>query len=490
MTVHEISHSRLRVDPDGPSPAEPLLALDTGVPAGGFPAQRISALARRGGILVYGDRAVPWPTTRLLTFNGRLYLCGPWVAGTTLDELVSAGGVSDDTVAAVAQGMAKAVETGGHILCNTGTSLVTDDGGVLLLDDELAGEINRYLPLERRRQTVFPYRINRLLGQSAGVYQTGAVLWHLVTGQPVCREPTEEKSDRCHDRVRSHPAIHRVAPRIRPDVARSIERLITDPDDPEGVRTIRKIAAAAQNQGIGEEISDEEARRRRQAAEESVRKSDRSWARRQFVQHRGRTVLIAVVLAVLVGTVPFQIIRNRLSPPSTAGLGPVDVATRFYEAWQDFDHAVMDDALAKGVADGLMKEVTNVFVMARVQTAYGSEGNIVSAPDWIAAGKPQDKLPYGPVITDFTVLRRGETETFIVVDYEMWRPDSPDEEEGAPFGTVSVMRDRLTLTTTRWGWEISEIITTMTTPPTAVPPAAPAVSLSPGSETQKVRNEA
>jgi hypothetical protein len=480
LNITTISHRRLLVETEGQNGTDRLLALDTGIPSGGFAAQRISALARNGGILVSPGGVLPWGISRIVTSDGRIFLCGPWLEGITLDEALEHQGYAPDPshVRAVARGLATAIAPGGHVLCNTGTSLLTRDGGLLLLEASLAGEINRYLPLERQQTAVFPYTFSRLEGTAAWAYQCGTLIGHLVTGRPLCTGETREEADRCHDRLRSEPGLHRLQPSLHSRATELVESLIRSPRDPEAITAIRSIGDIAETGNLLEEIDPAEVQRRRDAAVSAVEKSARSWGRRQFVHHRGRTIAVALLAAVLIGTIPFQMIKSRLTPPSTAGLEPKSLASAFYDAWEDMDHITMDEALARGTADDLVKEVTNVYVMDRVQLAHTMEGSIMSAREWLAAGRPDGKLPYGPIVSTISILRQGEEEVVVQVEYELWRPapaadvfpDATDTE--GLVATRSTVRDRLTMTPSRWGWEISGIASKLLTGPEPVPAGA------------------
>ncbi len=463
MNITVISPRRLLVETEAGTTTEKLLALDTGIPSGGLPAQRIGALASKGGVLVSSRGTVPWRISRIVSHGGRIFLCGPWLDGITVDEALERSGESPDSalIATVAQGLAVAVAPGGHVLCNTGTSLVTPDGSFLLLESSLAEEINRHLTLNERRNTVFPYRFTRLEGTATSVYQCGSLLGHIVTGSRLCSGDTQEDADRCHDRLRAAPGIHRLQPFLSSEMVELLESLITTPDAPasNSAETIREIARIAKSGPLLDEIDSAEAERRREVAAAAAGKSDRSWTRRQFMHHRGRTIAIAVLAALLIGSIPYQMIKSRLTPPSTAGMDPKSVVTVFYDAWQVLDHITMDETLARGVAGDLVREVTNVYVMDRVKMAYTMEGDIMPATEWIAAGRPDGKLPYGPVVAVSRILRQGEEEVLVQVDYELWRP-VPTDEEGL-IVTSSTVQDRLTLTPSRWGWEISAISTTI-----------------------------
>ncbi len=124
-----------------------------------------------------------------------------------------------------------------------------------------------------------------------------------------------------------------------------------------------------------------------------LRRDSGSGADAVSFRRRGTVIAASIVIALVAGAIPFQIVRNRLAPPVTAGLSPERLATLFYESWAMLDHETMDDALAKGVAAGILREVTNLYVVDRVQFAHSMEDRVIPAAEWIARGQTGEQDP-------------------------------------------------------------------------------------------------
>lgn len=471
MTIEQLTNLRIHVVVDE---GRSLLGISSGVSSTGFAAQKVSAQAVHGGLLIGDGRSTPWPVERVVPYEGVLYLCGPWIEGRTVSEVLE-DSPSDDTqtrraaistiLSATATALAASRETDAptHALCSVHTSLVTPDNALLFFDQRLVHEIERYAPFEARKRSFLPYLTRRLDPWGRGVYIAATITWHAISGNPVCQPEeivSEADSERRHDLLRRTPNIHRVAPRTPEVVATALAALIATPG--RGTQgTLSMLEDAIESNGLVEDISQTEAERRIQEGNESFEKTERGLARRVFVRTRGRTIALIIAGIALVGIIPFQIVRARLAPPVTAGMRPGEIVSTFYDAWGSLDHVFMDDALAKGIGRGIVREVTNVYVVDRVRFAHEMGSELMPVEDWIAADAPEDSTPYGPLIHEVTTLRQDENEAVFVVEYDLWRPTTQDSstETGETLLTVVRRREQLTLTPDRSGWQISDLQT-------------------------------
>jgi len=465
MTIVPLSNNRIEVIQESPGQSR-LLGISTGVPAKGFAAQKITAAARGDAALATDDRLRPWRIVRVIPFEEHLYLCGPCIEGITVEELLEnpAGPPSiEEGISAIIRAISENVDSGDYRFCNTATSLITPTGEVLLLPARLADEVNGYLPLPRRRDVLHPYRPSTLAPREQQVYLCGALIWEAITGTRLCTGADETISDACHQEVRRTAAIHRAAPETRSAISDALPNLFRSPSEVTAA-SLHAIAREIRVAGFREEIDDAETVRRRTAAEEMSERERRRMAGRTFLRTRGPRIALIAAAVVLAGTIPFHIVRARLTPPSIAGLPPAEVAAAYYDAWRALDHVVMDEALADGVGTGIVREVTNVFVMDRVQVAQTMESRLTPVDQWIAAGRPDDTVPYGPHALELRVRSRSETSVTLTADYQLWRPAPADEDTAGVVATrvlVETRRDVLELTPNRWGWEISRLDTTI-----------------------------
>jgi hypothetical protein len=423
----------------------------------------VSAAARSGGQIVTGDRFEPWPVRRLVEHEGEFYLCGAEHAGRTLAELLREAPLTNTGwLPGFLSSCVSALHHEDLSLANVTTTLVSDSGDVLFLHRNLAEEINKHLPLPERRQSHFPYRLERPTAHDTEVYQILAILYHALTGVPVCDGEEAQAAARCHSASLEKAPLHLHRPELNGTVCSLIEDGLTR-SEARTVDLLPRILKELETEGIVDTTDPEEIETRRAAAEERSTRNRAGNRRREFLRNHGRTILLAALSLILVLYLPVTILRNHLEPPATAGMGPREVATTYYEAWNELDHILMEDTLARGVARGTIREVTNVYVMDRVQTAQQWESLLMQAEEWLAAGRPEGRMPYGIVDLNTELLSQGAESATVRAAYEIWRPESSQNPDGTTETIANRSRavDRLTLSPTDHGWEISEIRTTI-----------------------------
>ncbi|MFW5695155.1 MAG: hypothetical protein ACOCYB_08295 [Alkalispirochaeta sp.] len=458
MEVQRLSSDRLQVVLDG----EQFLAVRTGIPARGFAAQRVSAAARAGGQIVSGDRFTPWPVKRLIEHDGEFYLCGPPREGQTPAELLTTAPMSEPGwIPGFLRACVSALQHEDLSLANVTTSLVGPAGEVLFLHREPAEEINKHLPLPERRVSHFPYRLERPSRLETEVYQVLAILYHALSGVRLCDEQDAEASARCHAASLEKAPLHVHRPELHSTMCSLIEDGLTR-SEARTADVLPRILSVIEAEGIVDCRDPDEQDARRTAAEERATKNRAGNRRREFLRRHGRALILAAVAVVAVLYLPVTIIRNRLEPPATAGMGPREVVETYYHAWNELDHMRMEDTLARGVGRGTIREVTNVYVIDRVQTAQQWESILMQAEAWLAADRPAERMPYGIVDLEVQLMSEGAESATVIAEYEIWRPERSDERD-APTETIAIRSrvvDRLTLAPTKHGWEISDIRTT------------------------------
>lgn len=444
---------------------EHLLAIRTGIGPRGYVAQQVTAAARHGALLVKDDRVDPWPIRRVALIDGEYYLVGPYTEGKTLAELLQERTMTEpDWLPALVRAVRYSLNHDDIRPTSLATSLVTTEGAVLMLDARPAREISRSMAGELRKTLVAPYNDDRLTGSAAVVYQLAAIAYHALTGSP---PPIQDE-----DRAQVIPPVHTRAPAVLPEVSSLIDGVLSLETIGDAA-TLDEILRRVRDNGNRwfENITPDEQAARRESAERALDQAHKERGRRTFWRrHRARIALIAVI-SIIVGAVPFTMIRNSLQPPSTAGFAPEEVASGFYRAWTELDHIFMDDAVARGVARDIIREVTNIYVMDRVQTAHELHSRFVSPRAWLDAGSPPDRMAYGVSESTIRVVHREPERVTIEAEYYLWRPDQPDQldQQGQPddaeipaTGALKThRRDRMVLAPTRHSWEIIDYSTTI-----------------------------
>lgn len=445
--MKRISENRLTLEDQG----EPLLAIRTGIAPRGYVAQQVSALARRGAAFIRDGRTISWPIRRVVPVDGEYYLAGPLVEGETLEELLSIlrGTTVPPWLTAFLRAAIVSLAHPELRLGNIRTSLVTTENGILFLNAELAREINRSVPAHHRTVVYEPYSDARLTGTSETVYQVAALAYHALTGVAPERQ-NEERS------VVITP-IHCRRPAVHSGIAAAIDGILKH--DHENEATLEEIDRRLRDNPSGwtDELSPEEETRRRENANTAYAREAKTRERNTFWRKNRVRIALVAAIVVVAGMVPFSIVRNHLKPPLTAELSPLEVVDGYYRAWTELDHLFMDDAVASGIARDTIREVTNIYVIDRVQTAHEMHSRFIAPDAWLAEGKPEEKMPYGVSELETTVLHRTEERVTIIAEYVFWRPET--REDDAIEVRRTRVRDRLELEPTRHGWEITGIRT-------------------------------
>lgn len=467
MKIERISQYRLRIDLE-PSTSEPTaagstirLGLATSVTARGFGARRLASATRRGGHLVVDDRLTPWPVERLVEFEGTFYLCGPWVDGATLSELAAS------TALPAPDGPGASVPAWFGAVCNAAalaerhedldlppadSLLITPDHRVLLLDADFLAALRESTPYPARGTSILRYEDPRRERRAALAYRTAALLYHLVTGVALCDPTTEAEALACHEGGLTTP-MRRMRPELSERAVSTIQAALADPkSNPEAhlkalcdlahdTEIIDAIDAAEHDRRLASVTAVDERRRRRRTVREFFRTQS------------GRIVLVVTALA-FISIIPINMIRQATRMPETAGMEPASVVGAWYDAWTALDHILMEGATVDDAGADIIREVSNVFVIQRVQLAQTFESSIVAAPDWLAAGRPEGVIPYGVTDVEIFMRSRGESEAVVEASYTIWRPDTGTE---TTWITATRVRDELRLVSGRRGWQIVSI---------------------------------
>jgi hypothetical protein len=172
-------------------------------------------------------------------------------------------------------------------------------------------------------------------------------------------------------------------------------------------------------------------------------------------------VLVAVVVAGVVGIFSATILKNILRPRSTRGYSPARVVETFYRSINSLDHERMQDCVTGRAGKGLIEQVINVFVISRVNLGYEGRSHLIPADEWDRNGRPDLKAPdavFG--ITDLvTREERGGPQPQFLVSYTRWLPQSADEPRSGPGSVGLPIKDRVHLRQQGGYWVIDRIET-------------------------------
>ena len=476
MQISQLSSQRISVHIDG----ETYTGVTTGTPSKGYTARQVSAHAASGAMWISDNGVRPWAPTRAIAHEGAFFIVGPQCEGYSIAELLSAPKLDPRRwLPAFLRAGASAIGQGEARLCNITSTIFTKGGELLCFNSALSRQVNANLPLHERKVSIFPYKKETDTGRSADIYYYLAVAYHAIARHPIAQPEDQEQAMHAHSGRETLQPIHAHRPTADERLCTLIEEGLNAREQRTADR-LRAIADRLQRLPIDEKLSAGEVEQRREAARQEVEKRHGRQGRRTFWRKHGRTIAIVSAIVIAVGSVPATIIRNALEPPVTVGMSAEEVVDLFYSSWTDLDHMTMADILAKGVGKNVIQEVTNVYVIDRVQMAHSREATMMNAERWIEENRPMNHSPYGVVNLQVTHRPINDQMRNVVAVYQMWRPESRETASGEAqaIAVCTQVTDTLRIVRDRNAWEIVaynsdstevEVVTLSLAPPAPTP---------------------
>lgn len=444
---------------------ETRLGIRTGIEPRGYVAQQVAAVARRGAVLFEEGQLTRRPIERMIPLEGEYYLVVPWLEGETLEELLPAGGVNSPPpwLTAFLRASLRTMENADIHPGNIRTCLITENMGVLFYDSGLARELNRSISADLRARVHTPYTDERLQGAAERAYQAAAIIYHALCGTAPETRPGGT--------ITIITPVHRHNPLVHRHIAEAIDHILSG-EDRDAADRLRGIQDALEANGGRwfDEINSEEAENRRKAAGLREKTQRQVQSRRSFWRRNRTRLLVGALILLVAGSIPVTMLRSYLQPPLTKGLEPRELIEGYYRAWTELDHIFMEDAVARGVERDTIREVINIYVIDRVQAAHAMHGRLIAPEEWLAEGRPVERIPYGVSDLIVTILEEGADLVRAEARYSLWRPAGGDEGLETVFRAERV--DRITVRPAGQGWEISKVLS-RTVGQETIPLAAP-----------------
>ena len=403
-----------------------------------FPAsEKLSSLAKRSalqearGWIVRGTEVEDWRFSGYVRRGDQLLVTGPCVDGELLATALERPGAAALTaVARVAAAVRVLVREHGfdQPLQLNGVYLLAD-GGVLIFPPPVVKQLTEtHSPAAMLAAAARLNHPDLAAAERFGV--TLAILgYRAVTGVypfPAAREDDLRNQMRRLDVV---PARLRM-PGSDPELSALMDRALR-PERQQRRPTLDEWAAALErvtHEPEPQPADADVAAVLQTQARELEAKYEQTFRRRVFLQRNLRTIVVVAVITLAVGGILGSIVANQFQPRSTRGLSPRQVVETFYTSMGALDHTTMEDAVIGDAGKGLINEAVNLFVISRVTQGYEGRSNIVSAGEWVAAGKPE--LPAGIGLygaSDLEIVaEQGAPQPVFRVSYLMWRPGGED----------------------------------------------------------------
>jgi len=431
MELSQLAEGLLRIDRDG----NEYLGIVTYIPTNTFAVTKLTTQQKDNGYIVRDEEIEEWRPRGFTEYSGRLLLYGPFVEGKTLSEVLK------DRSAAVLSYLSRLTramrtlrdQRGILPYMHTRGIVFLEDGGVLFLPRNVMQSIRDYQSTSDRIEFRELFRHPDLKEEETPRFALAVAAYRAVTEEfPYQADSEEDLRERMRSSHLERP--RHLRPEIREKLSNALFAALKNPAEklPE-LEDWEDLFGQWIAEGVYEDITEEERVEIKARAEAERQSLDRSFRRQEYFRRNWKRLVAISLVAILVGTIPATIIYNQLQPSPTAGMEPAEVVRAFYTGISNLDHETMEGATVDGVGDRLIREVTGVFVYARMRLAVEMSEAFADPQQWRDEGMPE--LPAGRSVYGIANLviqaqrsPNPEEEVFRV-EYEKWSP-SPGESTG------------------------------------------------------------
>jgi hypothetical protein len=466
------------------------LAMQVGYSASGRALTRILSLKSSPGWIVEKDVG-EWRFQTVVERESQVYLCGPLVRGTSLEDLPGlplerALPLLARLVDALRRLAARGVQ---WFPLASDAVIFTEAGGVLFLPPALCAEIRDMRTFERNRETWESLNHPDLQGEARVSFSVAAILYRVITGRfPFTGADAEELHEQERKLSITAPAL--AVPGLAPGISDLVMEGLC-----RGTRGSVDLAEWAERlkswktATLFEPQSADQKKRALNETRSRESSSARGFKRRMFWEKNWKVVAIVAAIVCVVAAVFGSVLKNALAPRVTHGFSAEKVVSTFYSSMNTLDHITMQACVIGKAGKGEINEATTLFVTSKVTQGYGGRSNIVSAEQWDMQGRPSLVSPqslYG--VTSLKVTQeQGEPTPVFLVTYDKWTP-APQADTGSAPSAEELTRsagtgitDRVSMTRDSGDWVIERIERVSQTPIAApVVTVAPSETAAPG----------
>lgn len=478
---------------------KPVLAIGTGLSPRSFAQSKLpQLLPKRGWVLRQDGNCEPWSVegTLCITENGKETMAAygqPFPGVVLLDaatgddresswrtfhQCFSVLSRAARSLAIPAEDLTALAEAG------PGSIVAGRDGSVLVFPSELfcraSGGYGEAADREARRLWTHP-DCRTLEAARAIDFMAGTIAYRIIAGKaPFGFEgklpPDEQLADNM--RNRDFDPLELLSWEIRPAAAGAVTALVSD-GLAASVDTLLAFGPDYAALVDPERAGRAEPAQFRANREAAARKRAGAADRRSFFRRISNIFMVGGGILAIVALLGVAWIQDLRSKPTTAGLEPQAVVSRFYGSVASLDQNQMDACTAKGVQTRYESYVMNLYIPASIREAYERKPGIVSPAELFAEGTVRGQSVFGITSLSIDQIAREENRAEYTVRFYLWTPyDEAKGQSGtdgkgqadSPEGNGQKLRlsvyectDRLVLTrgkTNRWliaRWESESI---------------------------------
>ncbi len=428
---------------------------------------RILALKGSPGWLV-GESVREWRFEGVTQQGTDLLLYGPFVSGRSLQSildlpLADALGYVSRLAAALVLLKEKEIPLFG---LQTDAILFTEDGGTLFLPPEVFREVRGQRTYEANRDAHEAINHPDLKGEALASFSIAALLYRLIARRfPFAGTSAEE----IHEQARKLeiPAPDRLAPELIPEVSSLVMAGLGRANRASGTLQEWAIALSGlQGRELYRTVTTDEREKVLRESAALREGSEKRFRRSVFWRKNWKLFAVVAAIVVAVGLGLGSILSNVLASRPTKGFTPREVVQTFYLAMNSLNTTLMEACVVNKAGRAEIGEVTNLYVISRVRTAYEGKPGIVPADEWDRDGRqaldPTQSV-YG--VSNLSIVEQAaEPSPVFRVDYEKWAPASNSDDKASPAGPPTGPRfegrrnsDRVSLRQDKGDWVIFSI---------------------------------
>ncbi|MBN2531627.1 MAG: hypothetical protein JXB88_01980 [Spirochaetales bacterium] len=457
---------------------ETFLGIPTGITSKSFSLTKIITIKNRPGWIVRGDSIEEWKIAGFCQYEEETFLYGPFAEGRSLEELLT---MEIYEFLPFFYSLVSSVSVLANYLRDeysknhpdqeaplfrilTHSVFFLNDGGILFLPPDIMKELMELRPLEDKIRFFSVCNHPDRMGEKNLSFSIGVFLYRVMTGNfPFLSENLKD----LHHMIRE---LSIPSPRIvRPGLKKEVLQLMSDsldkssPDIPL-LKTWENSVKTWIDEGIEQEISEEERRIVKETEKQKKEKADKLFQFKVFLNTNLAKIAIISIVVIIIGfTAGFTIKNIFFRTRVTDGLSPYEVIQTYFNSINSLDYSTLSDCVIKDAGKSELQVVVNLYVLTRQMVAYGDPVPFISAKEWDKKGRPALALytPMYGMIDIKTQQKRDEPEPIFLVSYEKWYTETENTNQEITGGTInyygSAITEQFYLKKERNAWVIYRI---------------------------------
>lgn len=315
--------------------------------------------------------------------------------------------------------------------CSPMGIIIRDDGALLFLPEIM---LNRAASMRSKKIAAeyFDSWQQATLSSNAGLaFSVACMLYKVLTGKKAFSGESADAITEDFFDNNFVPIEYFV--KIKPTLAELINKTLTGKIKyrPPIKKLCKEMPCNIDDCFVNDECTDEKsmqenAKNMQTNANAYIFKQHKKISRIRFFRKHITSISISAVCILVIGALAISMINNVATKPNTKGLSPLQTLESFYSALNHLQADELDACTTKEAGDSYSSFVTTMFVVGKVQTAYGSSTGYLTPCEWLASKTAKDDIIFG--ITNFTI--NGASANSSMMWFNSVNKDEPQGKTG------------------------------------------------------------